>query len=79
MTCFMKRASLRCCLFFFFLSWRLHLEVSKINHKISKENKEIRYHSFFSDTATIPRGDYVQMSGVLQTGGQCSEKLEKKK
>ena len=26
-----------------------------------------------TNTATPPRGDYVQVSGVLQTGRQCSE------
>ena len=26
-----------------------------------------------TNTATPPRGDYVQVSGVFQTGRQCSE------
>ena len=31
------------------------------------------YLSLSTNTATPPRGDYVQVSGVLQTGRQCSE------
>ena len=45
---------------------------------LKKNHKWISSINLFTNTATPPRGDYVQVSVVLQTGRQCSERVKVK-
>ena len=55
-----------------------HVEESAFSSYISKSHVEKKIDKILSiylstNTAIPPHGDYVQVSGVLQTGRQCSE------